>query len=333
MTVTLTHANGATHAPLVSFVPLAPSGPVAAWPRTRVPQPPPGTRLLPLTVVRRSDTTTAGSSDKTTAPRAARWRPRWPAVDGDTVITWSMAATVALVAVDAAIVSYSHIYGLATGQWGSGAETGIQARLLPLSIDGVILEASLVKLHAARHKILRASRRKLRIPTLATCMLWLGIVATVAANVTHGLASSLLSPVTHMVIMALLSAWPAGALIGSVEMAMGLVRDRRDVASARSGDVPADTPRDVAAPPASPKTRRAAAKRRPRPATRTRVRVAKPPVDTDPVVAAIKGHDAWKAGRKLTRADKDAIAKTAGVTRRSVERCLKDTRRMGTAKS
>lgn len=328
MTVPLTHANGTTHPHPPASVPLVPRGPVGPWPRTRVPQRPPGARLLPLVAVPRQD-----PPPSATPATRVRWRPRMPAVDGDMVITWSMTASVALVAVDAAIVSYSHIYGLATGHWGSGAETGIQARLLPLSIDGVIFEASLVKLYGARHKTARGPRRRFRMPKLATFMLWLGIVATVAANVTHGLPSSLLSPVAHMVIMALLSAWPAGALIGSVEMAMGLVRDKHAVASAHSSDV-----RDDVAPPATSQRRRRrttrdASPRNPRrkPATRT----ATPPGATgaaDPVVVAIKDHDAWKAGRKLTRDDKDVIAETAGVTRRSVERCLSDARRMGPVK-
>jgi len=322
VTAPVEHANGTA---LPVLVPFAVAGPVSRWPREGTPQ--------AEAVVQ--EAALAGSK----VSRLWSWLR---AIDGDTVITWSMAATVALVAVDAAIVSYSHIYGLATGQWGTGAETGIQARLLPLSIDGVILEASLVKLHAARHKIVRASRRKIRMPTLATCMLWLGIVATVAANVTHGLPSSLLSPVAHLVIMALLSAWPAGALIGSVEMAMGLVRDKHAVASARGSDVRDDSVAvpdvavpDVAAPSASRQPRRRTTKPGKRTTTRASSRTATPPAATgtaDPVVAAIKDHDAWKAGRKLTRADKDAIATTARVSRRSVERCLSDARRMSTAK-
>jgi hypothetical protein len=318
MTITapLTHANGATHPQPPPSVPLLPRGPACPWPSGDV-------------------TPDTGTLTAVAASAVSRFLSRLRVPDGDTVITWAMAAAVALVAVDAAIVSYSHIYGLATGHWGSGAETGIQARLLPLSIDGVIFEASLVKLYGARHKTVRGPRRRFRMPGLATFMLWLGIVATVAANVTHGLPSSLLSPVAHMVIMALLSAWPAGALIGSVEMAMGLVRDKHAVASARGGDAgdedsdktAADeedarrAARSVAAPPASRKPRRAAVKPGPRSAT--------PPGTSDPVVAAIRDHDAWKAGRRLTRDDKDEIAKTAGVSRRSVERCLADARRMG----
>src|ERR1700722_1504383 len=220
MTITapLTHANGATHPQPPPAVPLLPRGPACPWP--------PGDSTADTTP---NADTLISELAPVAASTVSRFVSRLRMPDGDTVITWSMTAAVALVAVDAAIVSYSHIYGLATGQWGTGAETGVQARLLPLSIDGVIFEASLVKLYAARHKGIRGPRRRLRMPSLATFMLWLGIVGAVAANVTHGLPSSLLSPVAHMAIMALLSAWPAGALIGSVEMAMGLVRDKHAV--------------------------------------------------------------------------------------------------------
>lgn len=234
------------------------------------------------------------------------------ALSGDTIITWAMAATVAIVAVDAAIVSYSHIYALATGAPGSGVETGIQPRLLPLSIDGVIAEASLVLLYAARHK--------LSAPRLARFMLSLGIAATVAANVAHGLPSSLLSHDVHIVISALLSAWPAGAFIGSVEMAMQLVRAARVVADTeqdstadtkadngadsladstpdKGTDKPRDTARDI--------TRDSAAPPR---VTGTPSKTAAAP---DKVAAAIKRHPRW---------DDDKIAVECGVHPRTVKR-------------
>jgi hypothetical protein len=230
------------------------------------------------------------------------------AVTGDTVITWAMAATVAIVAVDAAIVSYSHIYALATGAQGSGVETGVQPRLLPLSIDGVIAEASLVLLYAARHK--------LDAPKLARFMLGLGILATVAANVVHGLPSSMLAPVAHVVISALLSAWPAGAFIGSVELAMQLVRATRDVADTEQDnqvdteadnspdsradklrDKSADTVRDI-----TPDNRAA-----PR-GTRTAAKTATPP---DKVAVAIKRYPQW---------DDDRIATSCGVSTKTVKR-------------
>jgi DNA-binding NarL/FixJ family response regulator len=59
----------------------------------------------------------------------------------------------------------------------------------------------------------------------------------------------MLSATTHDVISALLSAWPAGAFIGSVEMAMGLVRAIRAVEAGDAGsetedDSDSDTDRD-----------------------------------------------------------------------------------------
>jgi hypothetical protein len=302
-TATLTHANGVTHpAPPLSLE-LLKRGPVSQWPRAVVPGPPAGARLLPLVATPRSDTATANRGDMGATARAPWW-VRIRAIDADTVIAWSMAATVALVVVDAAIVSYSHIYGLATWEPGTGAETGVQARLLPLSIDGVIAEASLVKLYAARHK--RIGKTK-----LATFMLILGIVATVAANVTHGLPSSLVPPVAHTVILALLSAWPAGALIGSVEMAMGLVRDKRAV---EEGDTEGDSESDSETPKNAGQGGSGGdgdSDRKPNPRRRRRTL-------PDPVTAAIK--KGW---------DDDKIVARLGVTKRTIQRRRKDLENAG----
>ena len=128
------------------------------------------------------------------------------------------AAVVLAVAAFAAIVSYSHIYELGRVH----GQAGVAARLLPLSVDGLILAASLVLLHEAR------SGRP--APVLARLMLWLGIAATVAANLAYGAAFGPLG--------ALVSAWPAVAFIGSAEMAFGLVRRSRTAA----GNVPDAAP-------------------------------------------------------------------------------------------
>jgi Protein of unknown function (DUF2637) len=67
-------------------------------------------------------------------------------VGGDRVIRFATAAVVCAVAAFAAVVSYSHIYGLGPEH----GQDGRAARLLPLSVDGLILAASLVLLHEAR---------------------------------------------------------------------------------------------------------------------------------------------------------------------------------------
>jgi hypothetical protein len=130
---------------------------------------------------------------------------------GERLIRWSAAAAVVAVAGFAAVVSYSHIYDLGRAH----GQSGVAARLLPLSVDGLILAASLVLLHEAR-----AARPA---PLLARCMLWLGVAATVAANVAYG---ARFGPAG-----AVISAWPAIAFVGAAEMLMGMVRRGRPEAT------------------------------------------------------------------------------------------------------
>jgi Protein of unknown function (DUF2637) len=61
------------------------------------------------------------------------------------VIRFTTAAVVCAVAAFAAVVSYSHIYGLGRAH----GQDGTAARMLPLSVDGLIMAASLVLLHEA----------------------------------------------------------------------------------------------------------------------------------------------------------------------------------------
>jgi hypothetical protein len=128
-------------------------------------------------------------------------------VTGDRVIRSATAAVVCAVAAFAAVVSYSHIYGLGRAH----SQDGTAARMLPLSVDGLILAASFVLLHEARNGR--------DAPRLARFMLWLGIAATIGANIAYGAGYGLLG--------ALISAWPAVAFIGSVEIAMQQARRAR----------------------------------------------------------------------------------------------------------
>jgi hypothetical protein len=75
-------------------------------------------------------------------------------------------------------------------------------------VDGLILAASML--------ILDANRRHQPIPPLARWCLGAGILATIGANLAHGLG--------HGAIGALVSAWPALALAGSFELLMTLIR-------------------------------------------------------------------------------------------------------------
>jgi len=84
---------------------------------------------------------------------------------------WLLASGVAAIA---AIVSYSHIYDLGRAHGG----TGTPARLLPLSVDMLILVGELMLLHEADTKGKRF--------ILGWVLVWSGILATLAANVTYG---------------------------------------------------------------------------------------------------------------------------------------------------
>ena len=112
----------------------------------------------------------------------------------DRLIPLTTALAVATVAAVAAVISYRHAYELVR----SHGETGVTARLVPFTVDGLIWAASML--------IFDANRRNRPVPPLARWCLGAGIVATVGANLAHGLG--------HGPIGALVSAWPALALVG-----------------------------------------------------------------------------------------------------------------------
>jgi hypothetical protein len=125
----------------------------------------------------------------------------------DRLIRITTATAVATVAAVAAVISYQHAYELVS----THGETGLTARLVPFTVDGLILAASMLTLDA--------NRRRQRVPPLARWCLGTGIVATTGANLAHGLS--------HGPIGALISAWPAVALAGSFELLMTLIRTGR----------------------------------------------------------------------------------------------------------
>ena len=97
----------------------------------------------------------------------------------DWFIRLTTALAVVAVAGVAAVISYQHAYELVTAL----GETGLTARLLPFPVDGLIWAASMV--------VLDASRRNQRVPRLAAGSLAAGIVATVGANLAHGVGHGL----------------------------------------------------------------------------------------------------------------------------------------------
>lgn len=151
-------------------------------------------------------------------------------LDVDRLVRGSTILVVVLVAVAAGYVSYQHAYELIHGH----GESGSAARIGPGTVDGVIYASGMVLLQAARYR----QRR----PPLAVFGLWLGIAATIGANVAHGMG--------HGPIGAVVSAWPALALIVAYELLMKLIRTgtSRGVGPALEADgaIDDDCPHEVA---------------------------------------------------------------------------------------
>src|ERR1017187_1991682 len=61
-----------------------------------------------------------------------------------------------------------------------------------------------------------AARHQRAVPVMARCLLALGIVATLAANVTHGWS--------HGPVGAVVAAWPAVSLVGTFELVRWISR-------------------------------------------------------------------------------------------------------------
>jgi hypothetical protein len=133
----------------------------------------------------------------------------------DRVIRWSTALAVLGVAAVAAVASYEHAYDLVRAH----GEAGWTARMVPLTVDGLIYASSMVMLDSAR--------RTTAVPALARWLLGLGIAATLAANVAHGLG--------HGLVGAAVAAWPAVALVGSYELLMMVIRGSQVPAGGRPG--------------------------------------------------------------------------------------------------
>jgi hypothetical protein len=114
-----------------------------------------------------------------------------------------MVVVVLAVAAFAFTESYTHIFYLAQ----SHHETGSALRMLPLSVDLVMVGAGLVMLHL--------KRKDVRHP-LPRAALWGGAGVTLLANVAFG--------ITWGWEAALISAWAPIALFVAVELGMLLVR-------------------------------------------------------------------------------------------------------------
>ena len=135
---------------------------------------------------------------------------------------WILASGVAAIA---AIVSYSHIYDLGRAHGG----TGVPARLLPLSVDMLILVGELMLLHEADTK----GRRFV----LGWVLVWSGIMATLAANVAFGAQFGLAG--------AVIWGWPAYSFVLAAWGMVAVVK-RATLARETVTAIPAEVTTEVA---------------------------------------------------------------------------------------
>lgn len=124
----------------------------------------------------------------------------------DRKAVWTAGAGVAVVALTAAVISFSHVRQLAI----EAGESELASWLLPISIDGAIAAAVAV--------ILADSRAGRRPAVLTWMLLALGLAGSLAANIA--------SAEPTMVARAV-AAWPPVALALGIEVLAGLAR-RRD---------------------------------------------------------------------------------------------------------
>jgi hypothetical protein len=135
----------------------------------------------------------------------------------DRITRWTTAGAVLGVAAVAAVASYEQAYALVRAH----GEYGWTAHMIPLTVDGLIYASSMVMLDSAR--------RKTPVPALARWLLGLGIAATLAASVAHGLG--------HGPVGAAVAAWPAVALVGSYELLMMVIRSSQTIPSGMTGSM------------------------------------------------------------------------------------------------
>lgn len=138
----------------------------------------------------------------------------------DRVIRGTTTTSVVVLALIAGAISYRHLHTLAIRH----GESLWSAALLPLSVDGMVVCASMA--------LLTDSRRGKRGGLLPWTLLMLGSTASIAANIAVAEPSAVGRAV---------AAWPALALIGGMEMLMRMIRTRvrqpaQPVASNRAGE-------------------------------------------------------------------------------------------------
>ncbi|MEV5749859.1 DUF2637 domain-containing protein [Actinoallomurus sp. NPDC052308] len=159
---------------------------------------------------------------------------RTPKGSADVCIRRITTVSVVFLALIAAVVSFGHMHELALRH----GETALNAMLIPLSVDGMVVASSM--------SVLLASRTGISILWLPWTLLIVGSLASLAANV---------EVAEPTVVGRVIAAWPSFAFVGAYHLLQGQLRmrlldpaerDAPDVEDARSAPVAAESvPEDV----------------------------------------------------------------------------------------
>ena len=243
--------------------------------------------IAPLDVSRLLSGPRGPVSDLPQPPQPDMTVPGPARFDGDRLRRVSMWLLASGVAAIAAVVSYSHIYDLGRAHGGSG----VAARLLPLSVDMLILVGELMLLHEADGKGRRFA--------LGWVLVWSGILATLAANVTYG--------AQYGVVGALIWGWPAYSFILAAGGMVAVVKRGANQDTDKPADLDQDMDKPVVKPQAKPVTQAdRGGKDKPAPAKRTA-----------PVSAMDKAITGIRENPGLSDA---AVGRKVGVSAKTVQR-------------
>jgi hypothetical protein len=138
-----------------------------------------------------------------------------PGRSADRGIRWTTTTSVGLLALIAAVVSFGHIRELALRH----GETQWNSTLIPLSVDGMVLAASM--------SVLLESKRGRRGEWLPWTLLIVGSLASLAGNVAVAEPS---------LVGRLIAAWPSFAFVGAYHLLQGQLRIRQVDGSCGSGE-------------------------------------------------------------------------------------------------
>lgn len=150
----------------------------------------------------------------------------------DLCIRRTTLVSVVFLALIAAVVSFGHMHELALRH----GETSLNATLIPLSVDGMVVASSM--------SVLLAGRTGIGVPWLPWTLLIIGSLASLAANV---------EVAEPTVVGRVIAAWPSFAFVGAYHLLQGQLRMRLSDSAGQDDPDPGDAEPEPAAGESVPK--------------------------------------------------------------------------------